>query len=665
MDGSAVAVKVTRLRSRGGGAALGGAPPAGTSVAGAAAKAARRAARSAAAQFHREVRRYARLRHPGIVQFLGVVDGHPAAPGELLLVTELMDGGNLLENLRAVRRAGARLDDRSLLHLAGEVAWAVVYLHREGFSNGDLKSLNVALTEEIHAATGGFDRSAHAKLIDFGLSRALAPDTLAETVADSVADLSTSTPSSAAGTLHYLSPEALRSPILQCDPALARKGDVYALGVVLYELLTTLPPWAGVNPASIPSAVFRAERPAWPPALATDAAAAAVSPAVGLVRELAEACWSQDPDARPDADVVASRLDAAARMLGPDTRPRRAAKRKSEARAAAAAQAAATAAAAARVAAAAAGGGRHGHDGRDGSGGDGGLAGLVGVIEDLEVTEVDDELPTEMQSSVGDLGPGGGWRSRADSGAAWSSSSSECSFGSDRRPFEGGGGVAGGETRPAPTPPLPPRPARGRPLGGAPPPGPAAAPRSPVSSARPSPAQPSLNVSGRVELPTPPPYDRGGSSGGHGYHVRSPSAPETSLPPLAPAGGPIVRGTSLRAAAPDGDRTAAWPGEGPAAATPPPPATNGRGGSGGGSSSSPYPRGGSRAPPLPTMPSPAGGSSGAPTPPRRGWGGRLVPELLDAPELEAELASEVGMGSAPSYLSLLSSHASARGGRRS
>lgn len=327
MDGSAVAVKVTRLRSgrAAGGAALGGAPPSGTSVAGAAAKAARRAARSAAAQFHREVRRYARLRHPGIVQFLGVVDGHPAAPGELLLVTELMDGGNLLENLRGVRRAGARLDDRSLLHLAAEVAWAVVYLHREGFSNGDLKSLNVALTEEIHAATGGFDRSAHAKLIDFGLSRALAPDTLAETVADSVNDLSTSTPSSAAGTLHYLSPEALRSPILQCDPALARKGDVYALGVVLYELLTTLPPWAGVNPATIPTAVFRAERPAWPPALATDAAAAAVSPAVGLVRELAEACWAQDPDARPDADVVAARLDAAARALGPDTRPRRAA----------------------------------------------------------------------------------------------------------------------------------------------------------------------------------------------------------------------------------------------------------------------------------------------------------------------------------------------------
>lgn len=109
-------------------------------------------------------------------------------------------------------------------------------------------------------------------------------------------------------------------------------------------------------------------------ALTANAAAMAVTPAEGLVRVLAGACWSQDPTAPPGADAVAACLDGAEQTLGPDTRPWQATARASEA-----AAAAVVVVAAASAAAAAAGG----EDGRGSSRGgdcgewDRGLAGMV------------------------------------------------------------------------------------------------------------------------------------------------------------------------------------------------------------------------------------------------------------------------------------------------
>lgn len=255
------------------------------------------AARSAAVQFRRETARFQCLRHPCIVQFFCVVSDGP----RLLLVTELMKGGSLFAGLAALRAAGFdRLPRENMLRIAQHVTHGLAYLHATAFSFGDLKTLNVLLSAPPDLENGLLPIGTQAKLCDFGLSR-----NLNHLVAHDDRRLrpdETQIPArhGPAGTFAYLAPEAFGG-LPTDDPDAPKRADVYALGVVLWELATLRKPWPGMRPLQLIGLVAReGSRPEWPHDLA-------YLPH-GFV-DLVERCWAQDPLDRPPVDQVARELE--------------------------------------------------------------------------------------------------------------------------------------------------------------------------------------------------------------------------------------------------------------------------------------------------------------------------------------------------------------------
>ncbi len=158
-------------------------------------------------RFEQERQTLARLDHPGIARLL---DGGVAADGRPYMVIELVDGRPLMAWCRA---HDSPLAER--LRLFGQVCDAVAYAHRNLVVHRDIKPGNVLV---------GADGTV--KLLDFGIAKLLAAP-------DSPATQTLNMPL----TPGYAAPEQLlQGPITTAT-------DVYALGVLLFELLTGAPPW--------------------------------------------------------------------------------------------------------------------------------------------------------------------------------------------------------------------------------------------------------------------------------------------------------------------------------------------------------------------------------------------------------------------------------------
>lgn len=174
-----------------------------------------------------------RLAHPGIAQ---VFEGGTFEQGGVrrpYFVMELVRGRGLLEH---VREQGLDLEQR--LALLIEIGEAIQHAHQRGVVHRDLKPGNILVTE-----------AGHPKVLDFGVSA-------------TIDGPSGERPSSGelAGTLPYMAPEQVRSDAGSVDP----RVDVYALGVLLYQLITgELPiPVAGRSAAQMLLAVAQeAPRP--------------------------------------------------------------------------------------------------------------------------------------------------------------------------------------------------------------------------------------------------------------------------------------------------------------------------------------------------------------------------------------------------------------------
>ncbi|MFO0972359.1 MAG: serine/threonine-protein kinase [Phycisphaerae bacterium] len=192
-------------------------------------------------RFRQEAALLARLHHPGIAQ---VIEAGATPAGQPFIAMEFVPG----EPLTAFARE-QRLSRVERLRLFGDVCAAVQYAHQKGVIHRDLKPSNILVTTDDATAgavptVDGTRRAlvARPKVLDFGIARAIDGETSATTAQTHVGQL--------LGTLPYISPEQLGGDPLNIDT----RADVYALGVILFELLTgRLPHDVGARP--LPDAV--------------------------------------------------------------------------------------------------------------------------------------------------------------------------------------------------------------------------------------------------------------------------------------------------------------------------------------------------------------------------------------------------------------------------
>jgi tRNA A-37 threonylcarbamoyl transferase component Bud32 len=215
-------------------------------------------------RFRREARATAKLDHPNVIRVFDFVDGEPP-----FLVLELLEGQTLADRLG---RGGA-LPPLEAAQIAAAVADGLDVAHRAGVIHRDIKPGNIMLT-----ANGGV------KVMDFGIAAAW--------------EAHSTTGQQLLATAAYAPPERITGG--RASPA----GDLYSLGVVLYEMLTGRPPFL----ADTAEQLLRAHLEATP------------RPVRSLVfwvpPEIAAACeatLAKDPAGRPSsAGALAAQLRAAA-----------------------------------------------------------------------------------------------------------------------------------------------------------------------------------------------------------------------------------------------------------------------------------------------------------------------------------------------------------------
>lgn len=178
------------------------------------------------ARFEREARLVARLSHPGVVRY---VDHGRTHDGSIYLAMEWLEGETLAERTRR-----EPLSPREAARAVRAAAEGLGAAHELGIVHRDVKPANLFLV-------GGAPE--RVKVIDFGIAR---PPERHE--------LTLTTTGTVVGTPYYMAPEQARA-----DAGVDARADVYALGAVLYELLTGRPPFANESLMALLAAILLEE----------------------------------------------------------------------------------------------------------------------------------------------------------------------------------------------------------------------------------------------------------------------------------------------------------------------------------------------------------------------------------------------------------------------
>jgi serine/threonine protein kinase len=244
-------------------------------------------------RFRREARAASKIGHPNIVD---VTDSGTTADGSVYFVMEYLEG---VELGSVIEREGA-LDVARALKITGQICRALAAAHREGIIHRDLKPENIFLITRDGTADV-------VKVLDFGIAKT--------TEAEAARERRLTSPGMAMGTPEYMSPEqaAGRAADARCD--------VYALGAIMYEMVTGVPPYCGDNFMEILTKKATQDPP--PPGLVRSELPSQVS-------DLVTAAMARNPDERPQTmealeyelnKCLAGRGVAVAQILGMTTDP--------------------------------------------------------------------------------------------------------------------------------------------------------------------------------------------------------------------------------------------------------------------------------------------------------------------------------------------------------
>ncbi|XP_051849553.1 mitogen-activated protein kinase kinase kinase 21 [Antechinus flavipes] len=254
---------------------------------------------AAAESVLREAKLFSMLRHPNIIQLLGVCLQQP----NLCLVLEFARGGALNRALAAAAanaaapsspptpaagtpkpscaasgpRPARRIPPHILVNWAVQIARGMLYLHEEAvvpILHRDLKSSNILLLEKIE-----HDDICNKtlKITDFGLAR----------------EWHRTTKMSAAGTYAWMAPEVIKSSLF------SKGSDIWSYGVLLWELLTGEVPYRGIDGLAVAYGVAVNK-------LTLPIPSTCPEPFAKLMKE----CWEQDPHIRPSFALILEQLTA-------------------------------------------------------------------------------------------------------------------------------------------------------------------------------------------------------------------------------------------------------------------------------------------------------------------------------------------------------------------
>jgi tetratricopeptide (TPR) repeat protein len=211
----------------------------------------------AQSRLRREAQHASRLSHPHVCHIYDV----GRADGQLFVVMELVPGRSLADLLRE-----GPLPIADARRYGIEIADALAHAHEHGVIHRDLKSTNVMITPKRGA-----------KVLDFGLARTVDTNQID---ALSRSQRSLTDEGLIAGTLPYMAPELLRGQ--RGD----ERADIWALGVLLYEMLTGRRPFTGATGFEVSAAILHQPPAALPSSLAAN------------MREIVQRCLAKSPGDR-------------------------------------------------------------------------------------------------------------------------------------------------------------------------------------------------------------------------------------------------------------------------------------------------------------------------------------------------------------------------------